>query len=503
MKKFYLLLLSLLIAGALRAESVLNLTISGFPARLNPLLATDSVSAEISDYLFEGLVKYDKDANVVGEIAESWEFIDDRAIVFKLREDRYWHDGKKVTAQDALFTYQTAISDRVSSPYASNFRAVEKVEVLNDFTLKVTYKTPYFKALETWMMPLIPKHILENDLDLMTSTFNSRPIGNSYFRIDELSISKNIELKAFKDFKPRAPFIDKVVFEYIQDASVQFLKLKSRQIHIGSLDALQADRQIDAKFREDFRIVETSSLTYTYLGFNLKNPKFAEPKLREALSLAIDRQELIDILFFGHGKICTQPILEGALGFNPTIAPVKQDISRAKTLLAELGYTARNPLKITISTNANSPIRNYAAEIIQQQLAKAGVIVKIRSTEWQAFLTRLNARDFEVILMGWSVPLMPDPYTIWHSKSDFKGGFNMVGYKNDEVDRLIELSQKTSDRAEVARIFSEFSAIVARDNPYLFLYAPNSIAAISRKLSPIEPTAIGFGHNRFDWRIEP
>ncbi|MDR3347153.1 MAG: peptide-binding protein [Helicobacteraceae bacterium] len=481
----------------------LNLTLNGFPARLNPLLATDTVSSSLADWLFEGLVKYDKNGAIVGEIAKSWRFVDETTLLFELRKDYRWHDGAVVSARDAVFTYETAISDRVDTPYTSNFRLVKSVEAIDDFTLKVTYKKPYFKALEIWMMPLLPKHILENDPDLMTSKFNTHPIGNSYYRLDELILSRNVELKRVETYSPHAPYIEKVIFEYSQDHSVEFLKLKSRQIHIGGLDALQLERQIDDDFKNDYLIAEYGAFGYSYIGFNLKNPKFQDSRVRKALSLAIDRQELIDVLFFGHGIICDSPIVPNTLGFNELVKSPAQDIEQAKALLKEAGYDETNPLVFDLTTNTNNQIRLYAAEIIQDQLAKAGVRVNLRAMEWQAFLTRIHARKFETVLLAWSVPLTPDLYTIWHSAGDRMGGFNFVGYHNDEVDRLIEEAEATIDKKQVAAKYREISRLIVEDNPYLFLYAPNSISAISRKIAPLEITPIGFMHNRLDWRILP
>ncbi|MDR0746810.1 MAG: peptide-binding protein [Helicobacteraceae bacterium] len=496
--------LAVLLPVLCAAQDALNLTLSGFPARLNPLLATDTVSGELSSYLFDGLVKYDKNANIVPEIAESWSFADDRTLIFKLRKDRLWHDKTPVTARDAVFLYETAIGDRVFTPYASIFRMVESVEAIDDFTLKVVYRSPYFKALETWMMPLIPEHILRDDPNLMGSIFNTRPIGNSFYKLEELTLSRNLNLFKFEDFSPYPPAIDRVVFEYIQDSSMEFLLLKSGQIHIGSLSAMQLERQIDDAFNERYKIVENGAFAYTYLGFNLRNPKFQDSRVREALSYAIDRQELVDVLFLGHGRVCNSPFLEGAIGYNDTVVSPKQDIAKAKALLKEVGYDENNPLTFTISTNSTNPIRLYAAEMLQHQLAKSGVKVTLRVMEWQALLSRVvKEGNFETILLGWTLPLTPDPYSIWHSASDKVGGFNYIGYKNDEVDRLIEEAEATSDRKKVGAIFEKIGALIVRDNPYLFLYIPNDISAVSKKITPLEITRFGFSYNRIDWRIDP
>ncbi len=502
MRKSVLLLFFL--SSLLLAQSALNLTLSGYPARLNPILATDSVSSSLTDWIFDGLLRYDKEGEIIGDIAKSWHFEDEKTLIFTLRRDRTWHDGEPVTAHDVVFTYETIVSDRVFTPYASNFRMVDQVEAIDDYTVRVVHTASYFKALETWLGSLIPKHILADDPDLMTSDFNRRPVGNSYFRLEELSLSSNLELLAYRDFQPRPPHIDRVVFSYVQDPSVEFLKLKSRQIHIGNLEAMQVERQLDSGFEKDYRIIEYPAFNYNYLGFNLRLEKFQDERVRQALNYAIDRQELIDILFFGRARVSHGPILEGALGFNEAVRTPDRDLKKARALLAEAGYTADNPLRFEIATNSNNPIRVYAAQIMQHQLAQAGVQVRLRVMEWQAFLNQVvHAREFETVLLAWSVPLMPDPFTIWHSSMDKKGGFNFVGYASDRVDAIIEEAQSTVDRDALDQLFQRYHAEVVNDLPYLFLYSPNAISAVSRQLTPIEPTLMGYGHNRFDWRLHP
>lgn len=481
-------------------SSTLNLSISSYPSRLNPLLATDTASSEIADWIFSSLLKYDKDANIVGDLADKFYFKDDKTLIFKLHDNLFWHDGIKITSKDVIFTYNTIISPNIFTPYTSTFRTVKSVKAIDELTIEVKYKEPYFKALETWMMGILPSHILKNEKDLMTSSFNQKPIGSNSYTIDGFEISKNIELFAYKNYKPHKPNIDKVIYHYVQDPSTEFLMLKSFQLDIGSLTPLQHDRQIDDSFKEHYNIISESSKSYTYLGFNLKKEPFNNPKLREAINLAIDKQELVDILFFGHGELCNGPFLKGSIGFNETVTAKKQDLKKAKELLKELGFNEKNPLKFTITTNSNNPIRKYTAEIIQHQLKKAGIEVKIKIMEWQAFLNKaVHARDFDLILLGWALPLMPDPYSAWHSESDKKGGFNFIGYKNNEVDKLIKESEAIVDRKKLDINFKKIFELIVNDNPYIFLYIPSSITAISKNISPIEPSTIGIMHNKIEW----
>jgi peptide/nickel transport system substrate-binding protein len=482
--------------------STLQLSISSYPSRLNPLLATDTASSSIADWVFASLVKYDKDANIVGDMAEHFYFKDPATLIFRLKAGLTWHDGAPVSAEDVVFTYETIHSPSVFTPYTSAFRTVASVKALDALTVEVRYKEPYFKALETWMMGIIPKHLLKDEKELMTASFNQHPIGSNSFRLEGFDISRDIELFAFKGYLPHKPYIDRVVYRYVQDPSTEFLMLKSFQLDIGSLTPLQFERQIDAEFKSRYHIIEEPAHAYTYLGFNLTRAPFDNPKIRQALNLAIDRDELVDILFFGHGTVCHGPFLDGAIGYNSRIKTPKTDVPKAKALLAAEGFDKTNPLRLTITTNANNPTRKYTAIILQNQLQKAGIEAKIRVMEWQSFLNRaVHARDFDLILLGWSLPLMPDPYNVWHSESDKKGGFNFVGYHNEEVDRLIKTSESIVDRDRLDANFQRIFELIANDLPYLFLYIPNAITVVNKNISPVIPSIIGVTHNKNEWRI--
>jgi peptide/nickel transport system substrate-binding protein len=481
--------------------STLHLATSTNPSRLNPLLATDSSSAEIAGFIFNGLLKYDKDnKEIIGDLAKSFYFKDNKTLIFKLKHGVKWQDGEKFTAKDVFFTYKTLISDKIATPYSSGFRFVKNVELLDKYTLKVSYKEPYFKALEIWMMGIIPEHILKNDENLMTSSFNSHPIGTGPYKLNKLEFSKDIELTAFDDYFEGRAKIDKIAFHVIPDSTTSFLMLKSFKLDLGSLDPMAYEKQLNQEFFDHFNIYEQIAPVYTYLGFNLRRKKFQNPDIRHALSLAVNRQELVDMLFFKHAKVCTGPFLPGSAAFNPNVKAPIQNIQEAKRLLKKAGYDETNPFTFEIATSNSSPIRPYAAEILQHQLAKVGVVVKLRVMEWQAFLnTIVHPRKFDTILLGWNLSPTPDPYSIWHSDSDQKGGFNLVGYKNKKLDTLIEESQSIVDRKELAKRWQEMFTIITDDNPYIFLYIPNSITAVNKDIKNIEPALGGIWHNYIEW----
>lgn len=484
--------------------STLHVSYSANVGRLNPLLATDSASSEISDWLFDSLLKYDKEGRISPQMAKSYRFVDDKTLVMELRDNLKWWDGKPVTAKDAVFTYEFTKNPKVFTPYVENYRKVESVTAKDDKTIIVRYKEPYFKALEVWLSPLLPSHILSAEKEPMTSKFNFNPIGNGAYKLSKLERGKEIELVANPGYFEGEAKIKKVSYQFLPDPSTQFLMLKTGKLDIGSLTPMQLAKQIDSSFMQKYQIVQNQGSNYTYMGFNLKNPKFQNKKLREALSLAIDRQEIIDLLFFGKAKVSTGPFLPGSYGYDKEVKRPTRDIKEAKRLLKELGYDEKNPFRFEISTNSNNPLRMLSAEIIQQQLKDVGVDAKIRAMEWQAFLnTVVDPRRFEVVLMGWSMPLSPDAYSIWHSSQiEKKAGFNFLAYKNTRVDALIEKGEKTIDRKALEDIYKEIFRIIADDKPCLFLYAPDSITAVSKKIKNIEPSIIGIMHNRTKWEIE-
>lgn len=494
-------LLLLLLQSVWLIASTLHLSASSNPSRLNPLIATDSASSSIAGFLFNSLVKYDESGQkIIGDLAESYRFVTPTLIEFKLRRNVKWHDGKPFSAHDVLFTYNLIKSPTTITPYASDFRVIKSVNVVDPYTLRVTYEKPYFKALEIWMMGIVPKHILSKETDIMGSKFNTSPIGTGPYILKKLEFSKQIVIEANPNYFEHLPKIDKIVFHVISDPMTRFLMLKSGQIDVDGLEPMQYERQLDKAFHKQFASLELPSHSYTYLGFNLRLKKFQDPRVREALSLAIDREALIDVLFLKHGKVCTGPFLPGSKGFNDKLKAPKRDLERAKALLKASGYDRAHPLEFEIATSNSNAIRPYAAEILQRQLLDIGVKVNLRVMEWQAFLnTVVFPRKFETVLLGWSLSLTPDPYSLWHSESDVPGGFNLVGYHSKTADKMIEAMESSTEPEKIAELQKKIFAQIVGDNPYLFLVIPNEINVYSRSIKGIKPTINGIWEDYIDW----
>ena len=491
---FFILFFNLVFA------STLNLSISSNPSRINPILSADGASSEIGQWIFNGLFTYDKDGQIIPELAKEYKFLDNTTLIINLKQNVKWHDGKEFTAKDVLFTYNKIIDPKIYTPRTVNYKKVQSVEMLDKYRLKIVYKEPYFKALEIWMIGMLPEHILKNEKNLMTSTFNKKPIGTGPYMLDELKISKDIELKVNKNYFKKVPNIEKIVYKFIPDETTTFYMLKQVQLDVGGLKPLQMQRQIDEKFKDEFHIFEKQSFKYSYMGLNLKGKKFSDKRVREAISLGINRQQIADILYFGYADVCTGPFLKGSIAYNEKVKPPVQNIKKAKELLKQAGYTKEKPFSFTVTTSTGSSTGAYVAQIMQYQLQQIGVNVKIKVMEWQAFLnTVIHPRKFDAVILAWGLALMPDARSIWHSSSDKKGGFNFVGYKNEEVDRLIEKAEVTIDPKKFSQIYKKLYKIIGDDIPYIFLSVPKSITAVNKNIQNVEPAFIGIMHNQEEW----
>jgi peptide/nickel transport system substrate-binding protein len=464
-------------------------------------LATDSASGEITSWIFNGLVKFDKNGEIAPDIAKSWHFEGNTTLIFELKDTVFWHDGVKFSAKDVKFTYDFMNSPKVVTPYKSDFKYIKNIEIIDDTHLKIEYKKPYFKALSIWMMGILPKHLWESEKEPMKSRLNREPVGTgAYKMLKPLKVNSAIRLKSNERYFEHAPNIKEQIYHYIADPSTSFMMLKAKKLDIGSLSPLQIVKEIDEDFKKSFNIYEKPSNGYTYLGFNLRDKRFKDRRVRRAIALAVDRDEIINLLFFSHGRACYGPFMPDTPVYPKDFKPEPYNPTLAKKLLKEAGFDENHPLEFTLTTNTGNETRIYTAEIIQQQLAKVGIKMKIRTLEWQAFLnTVVFPKNFDAVLLGWGLSLTPDAYSIWHSDGDKKGGFNFVGYHNKEVDRLIKESEEIIDSQKFAKNYQKIFKLIVNDYPYIFLYIPNSITAVNRRVKNIEPSIIGIEYNFIDW----
>jgi peptide/nickel transport system substrate-binding protein len=485
----------------------------GDASNLIPVLATDNASHSISSLIFNGLVKYDRDLNIVGDLAESWDISKDGLVItFHLRKGVRWHDGQPFTAEDVLFTYRLTIDPKTPTAYAGDFLKVKKAEALDAHTFRVTYDRPFAPALMSWGSSVMPKHLLEGK-DVTKSPLARHPIGTGPYRFKEWKTGQKIVLVYNPDYFEGRPFLDGRIMRIIPDMATMFLELRARGIDQMGLTPLQYTRQTENQyFRTHFRKYRYLSFSYTYLGFNLQNPMFADRKVRQALACAVNKEELIDGVLLGLGKEASGPFKPGTWQHNADVKRFPFDPKKTLELLAEAGWRDTDGdgildkkgqrFEFELLVNQGNEVRAKTAEIVQRRLAEVGISVKIRVIEWAAFIKEfINKRRFDAVILGWTIPMDPDLYDVWHSSKTGPSELNFISYKNEEVDALLESGRSTFDRAERKRCYDRIQEILAEDQPYIFLYVPDALPIFNARVRGIDPAPIGIGHNVIRWYV--
>jgi peptide/nickel transport system substrate-binding protein len=484
----------------------------GDASTLLPPLANDAASFSIISLVYNGLVKYDGNLKIVGDLAKGWDISPDGlTITFHLRKGVKWQDGAPFTARDALFTYQVMVDPKTPTAYSGDYLQVKKAEVLDDYTFRVTYRQPFAPALGSWTWAMLPEHLLKGK-DITKSPLGLHPIGTGPYIFKKWKTGQLIALAYNPNYFEGRVYLNGYIFRVIPDMATMFLELKATNIDRMGLTPLQYSRQTAyPKFDRLYKKYRYMPFSYIYLGYNLRDPLFADRRVRQALTYAINKKEIIDGVLMGLGVAASGPYKPGTWYYNPDVPKFSYNPAKAKALLAEAGWhpnadgvLTKNGRRFafTILTNQGNNIRVRTAEIIQRRLHNIGIQVKIRTIEWAAFLKEfIDKRRFQAVLLGWNTGLDPDQYDIWNSTKTKPGELNFIGYNNPEVDKLLAEGRHTFDREKRRLAYFKFQEILAEDQPYTFLFVPDALPAISRRFHGIKPAPAGIDYNFIKWYV--
>ncbi len=489
---------------------------SGEPSGLIAMIAGESAASAIAGNIFNSLLKYDRNLELTGELAASWDISpDQRTITFHLKPDLKWADNQPLTSADVLFTWQLVTDEKTRTPYGADYKLVIKAETPDALTFRVSYQHPYAPALDTWAgLQILPKHILQGQ-DINTTAFARNPVGSSYYKLDKWRNGESIALSRNPNSTQGEARIERLVSRMIPDKASQFLELLADNIDTMGLNPIQYARIFPARADLNKKIALYKELgnSYTYLGFNLKHKPFDDIRVRQAINYAIDKQELIDGVLLGLGEPVSSPYKPGTRWSNPYLRPYAYNPEKALELLKQAGFEDHDgdgtldkdgkALAFEILTNQN-PERVMSAVLIQRRLKEIGINVTIRQLEWASFVGRfIKTGDFDVVVLGWSLSLDPDQFGIWHSSQNKPGQFNFINYSNPEVDKLLEQGRLELDPDKRMKIYHEFAKILLEDSPIVYLYAGYGLPAIHKRVKGIDNPAppAGIGHNSYEWYI--
>lgn len=487
------------------ADGGVQVSASGADAeKLNPILDGDQTSQDICSEVFNGLVRYNPDLQLEGVLAEKWEVLEaGKKIVFHLRPGVRWHDGQPFTSADVKFTWQSIMDPKVASQRKGDFELISAVDTPDPLTVVVHYKKAFVPALEAWSQEIIPKHLLEGK-DQNTDPFSRHPIGTGPYKFKEWKDKQYIELEANPDYFEGKVHITKQLMIFIPSPATQLLELKAAKVDGMVLQPDQYLKETDGEVfdRANRKFRTPGWRSYVYLAFNLARKPFDDVKVRLALSQAIDRQELIDGTMQGLAKPCTGPYAPSMEAYDQSVKPFACDLTKSAQLLDEAGWKLGKdglrwkdgkPFQFALLTNTGNAPREKAVLILQQQFAKLGIKAEVQTMEWSTFISaHIDKKDFDCAVLGWNISPDPDQFTIFHSSQTGERQFNFVSFKDAQVDKLLEQGRVTFDHQKRIAIYRAFHRRLAELQPYAFLYAPDSLSALSRKFQGLLETDKGY-----------
>lgn len=470
----------------------------------NPLISTGQYDIEVMKYaLFTPLIQYNEQLEVVPYLAESWELLGDTAVVFQLREDVTWHDGRPVTAEDVSFTFRLAKEPTTASLLGSAFLAdVASAEVLDPYTIRFDFARPHAQALEGFWWSPVPKHLLEGipPEELRRAEFNRNPVGSGPYRFAEWEANRQLVLEPYARF-PEAlggpPLPERIVFRIIPEPATLLTELITGGIGVDiDVAANQADQVEQGRA---LRLFSYASRTFYYIGWNNRRPPFTSAAVRRAMTFAINRQEIIDALLFGFAEVADGPIPPWSPLYPTQVQPLPYDPARARALLESERWLDRDgngvresaegePLRFTLLTS-DAPGNRSMVEIVQAQLREVGAAAEVRVLEFQTMLAQHKARDFDAVFSNWIMDnfrIASAPMALFHSRfADVPLSANRSAVADAELDRWIEAGAGETDPAEARRIWAAFLERLQEIQPFTFMFWADELAGVRRRVQGV------------------
>ena len=487
-----------------RANAV-RVTMSNDPTSLSLVGNTDQWSAQLARLISDGLVDYDGAARFVPRIARSWAFSPDgRTLTFRLREDVRWHDGRPVGADDVVFTINKVREPSTQSrAWAPSFRDLESVEAADPLTVRARYRVASADVLEGWRVPLLPRHILVHEQDLLTSPFARAPVGCGAFRFVRWEPGREVVLDANAAYWDGPPGVSRLIFRILADERTAY-----RALVRGDIDLLVATPEIwreacsSSEGSRFARFVNHRSAVW-YVGWNQdgSNPFFDDPRVRRAMVLALDRDRFMAQVAHGLGRPVATTWLPGSGWDDPAVRPWPFDPVEAARLLDEAGWRDSDgdgtrdrdgvPFAFTFIVPAGGQaIADRMAAWVQDALARIGVAASIERLEWRAFQERRRAHAFQAAMASLFLTPVPDQTELYHSSSR-DGGYNYGGFADAETDRILEEGRAILDPVARRAVYARLQARIHALEPLSPLFQFAQPVLHDPRIQGIRPSILG------------
>lgn len=472
------------------------------PTTLNFVTGSDAISDYVERLVGDSLVDRDENLALVPRLAESWEFSEGgRVLTFHLRRGARFHDGVPLTSADVRYTYERVIDPKSRAVgRVDGFLPIERVETPDAPTVRVIYRFPYAPALAAWEVPILPRHLYEHE-DFLVARCNRAPVGTGPFRFVSWEAGRRIVLAANEDYWGGRPLIDTLEFQVIPSQETTLQALLAGEIDYASLSPVQWEAHArDPSFARRFATVQYLPLFFYYIAWRSdgSNPFFADPLVRRAMTLALDREGYVKNVWRGSGRVSTSLFHPAVLSPDPGQPAVPYDPGRAAALLDLAGWlieprtglrTRRGvPFRFTLHIFSGGPDHVQFSQVAQESLQRLGVEMSIQRLDWPTLRSRLQSGAFQAALSGMVSSVDPDgvAYGMLHS-SQIQGGQNYAAFKDPQIDAWLEEGRRAVDPQERETIYRRIDRRFVDLQPCTCLFSPMTRAAMARRVSGVSP----------------
>jgi peptide/nickel transport system substrate-binding protein len=463
--------------------------IESSPANLDPRIGTDAQSEHIDELIFDGLVARDASFHFTPALAESWGQPDPLTLKFHLRGGVRFHDGRALTARDVLWTVASMRSGAVISPKAAAYAAVDTVEAPDARTVVFHLKRAdnfLLTNLSTGAMGIVP--------DGSGRDFWQHPVGTGPFRFVSQQIDQDVVVERNPQSWAGAAKIERVRFRVVPDAITESLELEKGSGDVA-VNSLPMDALPVLAARPHLAVEDAPGTQIQYLNFNVRDPLLADARVRQAIACAIDRKLIIATLLRGHAQPAASLLPESHWAWTGNVPRYDYDPARAARLLDEAGHRPGPDgvrLHLTMKTSNVEDVRLLAA-VLQQQLARVGIALDLRSYEFATFYSDVTRSAFQMYSLRWiGGNEQPDIFSYAFATASFppKGG-NRGHYSNARLDAVLADAAQSADTARRRVDYLETQQILARDLPAINLWYKDTVVVHNRRLTNVRPTPSG------------
>lgn len=488
------------------------------PDQLNPVTFNSVPAYHAVHLMFRALAGRDSTlSGYAPDLATSWQMEDDSTLVLTLRDDVYWHDGVRVTADDVVFTIELQGNPQTAAPRQADVAAVRDAVARDSFTVAVTLeRTGMYTVNSLLEVVPVPKHLLGDvaPADMHTTSFNRTPVGNGFYRFGSWTAGQSLRLDVNADKPDGRAAIDRIVMRFVPDMSAAMTELLSAQGDV--LPRLPPTHRQRMSAADGVEVHTAPRIRPAWIALNTRRPPFDDVRVRRALLMAVDRDAIARGLFGDIGEPALSPIPVILREHSPDVRPIPFDQDSARALLAEAGWSDTNgdgvldrngrPLRFEVDFVSTDQTRQDVLVAMQSMLRPVGIDLAPRAYESTTWVQRLRDGSFTASFWGWGWGpgvMGPNAEMIFHSRSIPPNGPNFAASNHPRIDALLDSTLVVTDTARARTIWRELEQLMIDDAVYAPIFMDPELYAVHSRLRNVEFRGLEWNEDAVYWWIDP